>query len=130
MRKVEVLVFEGCPNVDAALAHVRAAIAETNETADVKVVHVENDETAARLRFLGSPTVRVDDIDVDPSACGRDTYGLQCRIYSVDGRIVGAPPADWIAATLRGEAHGAASTLSADCCGGGASGRGGVVDAS
>jgi hypothetical protein len=103
MRKVEVLVFEGCPNVETTLAQVRAALASTNEAADVSVVLVESDEAAARLRFLGSPTVRVDGVDVESSAGARDDYGLQCRVYSIDGRLRGAPPADWIASALRGD---------------------------
>lgn len=104
MRQIEVLVSKGCPNVEATLAQVRTAIAATNATSDVKVVDVENDEAAVRLRFLGSPTVRIDGIDVDASARGRHDYGLQCRVYSVDGRLVGAPPAKWIESSLRGEA--------------------------
>jgi hypothetical protein len=102
-RRVEVLVFDGCPNVDATLGRARAAIAATNARADVQLVRVESDEEARRLRFLGSPTVRVDGVDVDGSANLRDDFGLQCRIYSVGGRLQGAPPMDWIAAALRGE---------------------------
>src|SRR5207245_6672434 len=115
MKNVEVLMFEGCPNVEATLTQTRAAIAAAGVPAKVSVVRLENDEAAVRLRFLGSPTVRVDGIDVDASACTRDDFGLQCRVYSVDGHLAGAPPADWIAAVLRGEARGAASR-SAACC--------------
>ena len=100
-QQVEVLVVEGCPNLETALAQVRTAIDATNASSDVKVIRVDNDETAGRLRFLGSPTVRIDGIDVDPSACARDSYGLQCRVYAVDGRLVGAPPTEWIESALR-----------------------------
>ncbi len=102
MREIEVLVFEGCPNIDGTLAEVRAGVAAASEIADVLVVHVESEAEAARLRFLGSPTVRVDGIDVDASAQDREDYGLQCRVYAVDGRLMGVPPASWIEATLRG----------------------------
>ena len=104
MKKIEVLVLEGCPNVEGTLAQVRTAIAATTESADVKIVHVEDEEAAARLRFVGSPTVRVDGIDVDASARARDDYRLQCRVYSIAGRLQGAPPAEWIATALRGDA--------------------------
>ena len=116
MRKVEVLVFEGCPNVETTLAQVRAAVAATSEPADVSVVRIESSEAAARLRFLGSPTVRVDGIDVDSSAGAREDYGLQCRVYSIGGRLRGAPPAEWIASALRGDApHDAASAPRPGC---------------
>ena len=120
MRKVEVLVFEGCPHVEATLAQVRAAVASTNEAADVSVVLVESTEAASGLRFLGSPTVRVDGVDIESSANARDDYGLQCRVYSIDGRLRGTPPAEWIASALRGAApHEAASVRHAgsSCCG-------------
>lgn len=100
---VELLVFDGCPNVDATLERVHAAIREANVGASVRVVLVASDEQAQRLRFLGSPTVRVGGADVDPSAEDRVHFGLQCRVYSVRGRLDGAPPVDWIVSALRGE---------------------------
>jgi hypothetical protein len=103
VRSVEVLAFEGCPNVDAALDGARAAIGLANVEAEVRLVLVESDESARRLRFLGSPSVHVDGIDVEPSAATREDYGLQCRVYAVGGRMQGAPPTEWIAAALRGE---------------------------
>jgi hypothetical protein len=54
-RHVEVLVLDGCPHVDAAIARVREAVATTTMHAKVSLVHIESDEHAKRLRFLGSP---------------------------------------------------------------------------
>jgi hypothetical protein len=102
-RRVEVLLFGGCPNGEAALERARAAIREANVAANLTVVRVESDDEATRLRFLGSPTVRVDGVDVDPGAGGRDQFCLQCRVYDVSGRIEGAPPTEWIVSALRGE---------------------------
>lgn len=116
-RRVEVLVFDGCPNVDTTMARARAAVVAANVRADVQLVRVENDADAKRLRFLGSPTVRVDGVDVDASAKLRDDFGLQCRVYSVGERLEGAPPTEWIAAALRGDAPGDATTAArVDCC--------------
>ncbi len=118
-RRIEVMVFDGCPNIDLTLERARAALTDTNVTATVQLVHVESDDDAKRLRFLGSPTVRVDGADIDASASNRDDFGLQCRIYSVGGRLQGAPPADWIASALRGESPRSASSAPparSDCC--------------
>jgi hypothetical protein len=101
-KQVEVLVFEGCPNLEPTVERVREAIAHARVPAELRVVRVENDADAKRLRFLGSPTVRVDGIDVEPATLGREDFGLQCRVYSVDGRYEGAPPVDWIEAALGG----------------------------
>jgi hypothetical protein len=44
------------------------------------------DANGARdLRFLGSPTVRINDIDIEPSARSRTDYGLMCRTYGGGG---------------------------------------------
>lgn len=50
------------------------------------------------MRFLGSPTLRVNGHDVDP-ASGRDTkdaYALQCRLYATPTGTTEAPPGQWI----------------------------------
>lgn len=106
MKQIEVLVFEGCPNLDSTVGRTREAITYANVPADLRVIRVESDDDAKRLRFLGSPTVRVDGVDVEPTTAGREDFGLQCRIYSVGGRHQGAPPVDWIAAALRGDRRG------------------------
>jgi hypothetical protein len=104
-RHVEVLVFDGCPNVDMTVERAHAAIMKANIPADVRVVRVESEEDANRLHFLGSPSVRVDGVDIEQSATSRDDFGLQCRVYTVGSRLEGAPPTDWIASALRGESH-------------------------
>lgn len=101
-RSIEVLVFEGCPNADVAIDRARAAIATTGAPAALHVVQVEGEEHARRLEFLGSPTVRVDGVDVDQTARERTDFGLQCRVYAVAGRLEGAPPVDWIEEAIGG----------------------------
>lgn len=100
-RQVEVLVFDGCPNLEPAVECAREAIAHAKVLADLRLVRIETDDEAKRLRFLGSPTVRVDGVDVEPAVANRDDFGLQCRVYSVAGRYQGTPPVEWIAAALR-----------------------------
>jgi hypothetical protein len=62
---------------------------------------VETPEEAERERFLGSPTVRVDRHDIDPSASKDTDYGLQCRLYRPPERGPSPiPPEEWIRAAL------------------------------
>ena len=105
MKAVEVLFFDGCPNVDIAMSHVQEAIVQAGILADVRAVRVEEGADAVRLRFLGSPTVRVGGVDVDAAARARTDFGMQCRVYATNVRLTGAPPVSWIEAALRGEAH-------------------------
>lgn len=57
--KVEVLYFDGCPTYVATEKVVQEALAEQDIEAGVELVAVNTDEEAQRLRFPGSPTVRV-----------------------------------------------------------------------
>lgn len=109
--KIEVLYFEGCPNHATAVNRVREVLREEGVEAEVVEVNVRGEGGANEVGFLGSPTVRVNGIDVGPSARCSEEYGMMCRTYVV-GR--GAPPKDLIRAALR-EVLGAHSAAQ-NCC--------------
>ncbi len=49
------------------------------EREHLRITEVHNERDAERERFIGSPTIRVDDVDlVDP---GETAFGLNCRLY-------------------------------------------------
>jgi hypothetical protein len=54
---------------------------------------VRDQETAVSIGFLGSPTVRIDGLDVEPSARQRTAFGILCRTYEDSG---GVPSEDLI----------------------------------
>lgn len=102
-RIVEVLIFEGCPNSNVAIDHVRIATKRLGVESELRVVLVRTEEEARRVHFLGSPSVRVDGLDVDATARSRSDFGLQCRVYAFEGRLLAAPPMQWIADALRAD---------------------------
>jgi hypothetical protein len=61
--KIEILYFEGCPNMPLALGRVGEALDETEVRAEVHVLLMRN-----RLEFGGSPTVLADGHDVCSAA--------------------------------------------------------------
>ena len=63
--RVEILYFDGCPNHEPARELVEQVAAELGLQAEIELVEVADAETATRLRFLGSPSVRVDGRDVE-----------------------------------------------------------------
>ena len=105
---VELLYWEGCPSHPQALARLRAALAEMGlDPEQVAVREVLTDEQAADEGFIGSPTIRIDGVDVqDP---GDEPAALTCRVYRRrDGRISPVPdPAD-----VRDALHDALTTRS------------------
>jgi hypothetical protein len=100
--KVEVLFFSGCPNHPPAIDLVREALQEEGVSADMVEVEVKDAATAQAVGFLGSPTIRIDGKDVEPSARSAHAYGLTCRTYIDRGRRTGLPPLEWIRAAVRG----------------------------
>jgi hypothetical protein len=69
----------------------------------VEVVKVDTEEQARELRFVGSPTIRVDGQDIDPPSDSR--YTLTCRAYHLaDDRISPLPSKDMIRRAFRSPA--------------------------
>ena len=94
--RVELLYFDGCPSYERLLPRLSVLVTGADPHAEVELRRVESIEAAERERFLGSPTVRVDGRDVDPTAADRDDFGLKCRLYATDEGLRGAPPDQWI----------------------------------
>ena len=94
--KVEVLYFDGCPNHEALLPHLRDLLAAAGTGAEVELVQVEDADVAERERFLGSPTVRIDGADIEPAAEDRTDFGLKCRLYRSGDGASGLPPEQWL----------------------------------
>ena len=98
--RIELLWWPGCPSHDRALADLRDTVRALELDPDaVQVVRIDTEQDAARERFAGSPTIRVDGEDVLPPSAGEPT-GLTCRLYTLrDGRASPTPdPADLRAA--------------------------------
>ena len=66
--KVEVLVSPGCGHGERAIELVTQLVRERAPGTEVERIVVASDQDAARLAFPGSPTVRVNGVDVDPDA--------------------------------------------------------------
>ncbi len=99
--RIEILSFEGCPNRDVTRQRLAAALAAEHLTAEVVEVPVNDPAVAQSLHFLGSPTVRLNGIDVEPSARSLDRYGFMCRTYRTQHGTEGAPSVETIRAALR-----------------------------
>lgn len=98
---IEILYFDGCPNHRGLEDRVRALLADVGVEVPVSLRRMDSDEQAAEEQFLGSPTIRVNGVDVDPTADGRAGYGLMCRVYATDDGLRGTPPDEWILNALR-----------------------------
>lgn len=93
---VEILVFDGCPNAEPTRELVEGVARELGLLVDVETVLVPNASAAERYRFLGSPTVRVDDRDIEPGAETRSDYTFSCRVYRTPTGASGQPEEAWV----------------------------------
>ena len=93
---VEIFSFEGCPNGGPVRAAVERLVAELELEAEVRTVDVPDPKAAERLRFLGSPTVRVNGRDVEPGSGERSDYTLACRLFRTERGVSGQPEEAWI----------------------------------
>lgn len=98
--KVELLYFDGCPSHERFAPRLRQLVSDAGLDAEVIERAVETHEEAEAERFLGSPTVRIDGRDVDPTAHDRTDFGLKCRLYRYEGGQSGEPPEEWVRAAL------------------------------
>jgi hypothetical protein len=99
---VELLYWDGCPSHPVALADLKAALVELGHPgAGVTLTEIVTDEQAAERGFVGSPTIRIDDVDLLPPPAGEPT-SLNCRIYRRrDGRYSPTPDPDDLRDGLR-----------------------------
>ena len=93
---IEILYFEGCPNLGPTLELAREVVGELGLDTAIREVRVETPEEATRKRFIGSPSVRVNGKDIEPEARERTDFTLSCRIYSGGG----VPPRELLKAAL------------------------------
>ncbi|MGB3634225.1 MAG: DUF2703 domain-containing protein [Rubrobacteraceae bacterium] len=89
--RIDFLYFEDCPSHEQALERLHKVLKEEDVEADISVTEVTTEEQALDVEFLGSPTIRIEDRDIDP-VLERPNYALSCRTYHLeDGRISPLP---------------------------------------
>jgi hypothetical protein len=96
--QIDILYFEGCPNHTPTVARVTQIAAEMGLTVSLTEVQITTPEEAQQRRFLGSPTVLVNGVDIDPDARQEARYGLSCRVYP---GVSGLPPEAMIRVALQ-----------------------------
>lgn len=98
---IDLLYFEGCPNHEAARELIERIADEEAIDLELRLVEVTSIGETEHLRFLGSPTVRVNGHDIEPGADHRSDFTLACRVYRTESGHTGVPPETWLRAALR-----------------------------
>ena len=99
--RIEILARRDCPNRGMARVVVDRAIALSGVPVELETVDVKTEAQAERWRFLGSPSVRVDGLDVEPGSSGRTDFTLADRLYRCGlGGVQGWPDERWVRSAL------------------------------
>lgn len=99
--QVEFLWFQDCPNHEAARTLLHEVIDDIAPETAVSDIDATDPEVAKTHRFPGSPTIRVDGKDVDPTFVDPGDYTPRCRLFRSDSGIVRVPERRWIEDALR-----------------------------
>lgn len=98
--KIEVLYFEGCPNYGPAVERLRTVLQEEEVETNISKIEVRDELAAKKLNFLGSPTIRINGLDIETDLRNAKATGLACRRYTG-----GLPSEEMIRSALK-EARG------------------------
>jgi hypothetical protein len=94
--RIEILYFDGCPHFPPARDLVRVILDAEEVQAEVSEIEIKDASEARRLQFIGSPTIRINGLDVEVGARNAPPVGLACRRYPD-----GLPSAAMIRAALK-----------------------------
>jgi len=89
--KIELLVFDGCPNSEPTEKLIRETMSELGGDVKIEVVTVMDNYDAVAKRFLGSPSVRVNGKDLEIEEHASTQYSMRCRLYRTEDGQTGAP---------------------------------------
>lgn len=76
MLDVKVLSLGKCDAAPPTMALIKEVAGELGIEMDFKHVIIETPEQTRRNRFIGSPTVQINGLDIEPSARQSDQFGL------------------------------------------------------
>lgn len=102
---IEFLYWRECPSWEIVLERLRKVVEEIEKEAREKNEHlkfkvsireIKNEREAEKLKFPGSPTIRVLGQDIDPEGEKQNIVGLTCRAYKVHGKITPTPSEEFI----------------------------------
>jgi len=118
--RVEVLYFEDCPNHAPTVERVRAELVSRGLPKEIEEVGIHNQAEAAALGFLGSPSVRINGLDIEEEARNLKSFGMSCRTY-LEGTVrSGSPSSDLIGRALNEQtsqaSHGSGFKSNDPCC--------------
>ena len=93
---IEVLYFRGCPNYRPALERLQLVLQQERLSAKVSEIEVKDEVHGKALKFVGSPAIRINGLDVEVNSRTAEEPAFACRRYAD-----GSPDWETIRSALR-----------------------------
>ncbi|MFZ0821434.1 MAG: hypothetical protein WAM91_15305 [Candidatus Acidiferrales bacterium] len=98
--RIEIFYVPECPHVEEALANLKEVLRMEGVLLKIRHVAITDLRAAEAARFRGSPTIRIDGLDIEGETSEPTNFGMACRLYSGETRR-GVPPKEMIQAAVR-----------------------------
>ena len=99
--KIQLYYFDDCPSYQKALDNLKEALRSQELPQEVEMIPVTSEADSHVKRFIGSPTIRINGIDIEGPKAEEKGYGYGCRIYAENGRSGGWPSVERIRQALQ-----------------------------
>lgn len=100
-RTIEFIWFSDCPNHATTRQLLAATIDRLTPGTPIVDIDATDPAVAESVRFPGSPTIRVDGLDIEPGFADPGDYTPRCRLYRTSAGLRGVPDPAWIEDALR-----------------------------
>ena len=101
--KVELYYFDGCQSWQRARENLKHALQLEQISAQVETILVADSADVQLKRFIGSPTIRIDGIDIEGPVAETRGYAYGCRVYTDGTRTAGWPSVNQVRRALQRE---------------------------
>ena len=100
---MELYYFDECPSWQQARASLQEALQLEKISAEIETIRVTNADDIQLKRFIGSPTIRIDGIDIEGPVAETRGYAYGCRVYADGTRTAGWPSVNQVRRALQRE---------------------------
>jgi hypothetical protein len=101
--KIQLLYFDDCPSYQTALTLLQEALGDVGRSDVIQTIEIKDEADVQRWKFIGSPTIRINDID--PFDQGTSNYGMECRVFNTRVGLIGWPTREMLVEALTHAMH-------------------------
>jgi hypothetical protein len=99
--KIEFLYFDDCPNYRESRRLLSEVLGSAGVCDPVDEINAADPALAERLKFAGSPTIRINGADIEPGVSDPLDHTPRCRLYLTTAGLRGVPERRWLEEAIK-----------------------------